>query len=709
MIADHAAFEIREIATLVASDFDVILFRSLQNSPPLAEVLDHAIGAISSQHAQQADELPDQLPDQIPDQLSDKLTTLITLFRERRCLLILDSLETIMSPGELSGTYRAGYEAYGELLQAVSKREHQSCLLVTSREKPTELGPFEGRGAPVRTLPLTGLTESACRLVLETRDVFGSPSDVQELTRLYGGNPFALNLVAEPIRELFGGDVRAFLASGHTFFNGVTKLMELQCSRTTQVEKSILYWLAIKRELVPLEKIITNLRDLLAQRGVLLALESLRRRMQIERSADHPAFTLQPVILEFITAQIVTLLHDEIVTGQPNLLQSHAIVQATAKEYVRRSQEELIAKALLQRLLATLRDPAAVEQRLQTLLASWRGQPHSAQEYGPGNVVNLLRLLRGDLKGQDFSNLYLRQLYLQGVAAHDTTFANSHLVQSILQEPFASIESVACSPDMRYMAVGTVNGEVRLWEVADRKVVLAEDAHVGIVLGMAFSADGRLLASGSTDGTVRLWEVESGTSLALLEHHQVVYGVALSADGCLLACGVGAGTVWVWDVRDPSHCTCLSVLQGHSHTVWGIAFSADGRLLASSSFDGTVRLWEVGNLQQGAPCLAVLQGHTSAVWSVAMSANGRLLISGDTDGTVRLWDVDNAQGNSSLATVHGYTDAINSVALSPDSPSASLLRTLRAERVYERLQISGLTGITEAQRSSLIAMGAIES
>ena len=418
-------------AQSLLSDFDVVLFRSLQNRPPLTEVLDHAISAIARQNAPHSDP--------IPDQISDKIAALIQLFREQRCLLILDSLETIMLPGELSGTYHPGYAAYGEFLQALSTRQHQSCLLLTSREKPAELGPFEGRSAPVRTLALTGLTEHACRRVLETRDVFGSPQELQELTRLYGGNPFALNLVAEPIRELFGGDVSAFLASGHTFFDGVTKLMELQCSRTTHDEKSILYWLAIEREVVPLEKIITNMRDLLPQRGVLLAVESLRRRMQIERSTDAPAFTLQPVILEFITAQLVTLLHDEIVTGQPNRLQSHAFVQATAKEYVRRSQEELIAKPLLQRLLATLRDPATVEQRLHALLASWRGQPHSAQDYGPGNVVNLLRLLCGNLKGQDFSNLYLRQIYLQGVVAHDATFANSHLVQSILQEPFAGI------------------------------------------------------------------------------------------------------------------------------------------------------------------------------------------------------------------------------------------------------------------------------
>ena len=59
-----------------------------------------------------------------------------TLFRERRCLFVLDNLETIMQPGALTGTYRADYADYGALLQGLGEREHQSCLLLTSREKP---------------------------------------------------------------------------------------------------------------------------------------------------------------------------------------------------------------------------------------------------------------------------------------------------------------------------------------------------------------------------------------------------------------------------------------------------------------------------------------------------------------------------------------------------------------------------------------------
>jgi WD40 repeat protein len=78
--------------------------------------------------------------------------------------------------------------------------------------------------------------------------------------------------------------------------------------------------------------------------------------------------------------------------------------------------------------------------------------------------------------------------------------------------------------------------------------------------------------------------------------------------------------------------------------------------------------------------VAILQGHTGTVWGVALSTDGWLLASGGTDGTVRLWEVS----------------------------TGIWLRTLRPERRYERLAITGLNGITPAQRTALLALGAVE-
>jgi non-specific serine/threonine protein kinase len=182
------------------------------------------------------------------------------------------------------------------------------------------------------------------------------------------------------------------------------------------------------------------------------------------------------------------------------------------------------------------------------------------------------------------------------------------------------------------------------------------------------------VATASEDGTVRLWAVEGGRPLATLQGHTgAVVGVALSGDGALVASGGFDGTVRLWAAPSGQ---LLATLQGHTGAVVGVALSRDGEFVVSGSLDGTVRLWAAPS---GQP-LATLQGHTGGVRGVALAGDSALVASGSEDGTIKLWDV----------------------------ATFSLRRTLRPERRYERLDITGLAGVTAAQRATLQALGAVE-
>ena len=92
---------------------------------------------------------------------------------------------------------------------------------------------------------------------------------------------------------------------------------------------------------------------------------------------------------------------------------------------------------------------------------------------------------------------------------------------------------------------------------------------------------------------------------------------------------------------------------------------------------GLFRLWDVAARK----CIRVLEGHNSKIWSVAFSPNGRTIASGSEDETIRVWNVDNG----------------------------ACIKVLRGDRPYERMNIAGVIGLTEAQKSTLKSLGAIHS
>ncbi|KAI8710889.1 NACHT domain-containing protein [Fusarium sp. LHS14.1] len=145
------------------------------------------------------------------------------------------------------------------------------------------------------------------------------------------------------------------------------------------------------------------------------------------------------------------------------------------------------------------------------------------------------------------------------------------------------------------------------------------EGHGGWVTSVAFSADGRWLASGSHDETVKIWDAATGVCVQTLEGHGgSVSSVAFSADGQRLTSGSHDETVKIWDAATG---VCVQTLEGHSGWVRSVAFSADGQRLASGSHDETVKIWDAAT---GA-CVQMLNvGRTLYRLSFDPTTNSRL-------------------------------------------------------------------------------------
>ena len=96
----------------------------------------------------QCQALPDRQSLYISDNIEGQINNLMNCLRQKRCLLILDRLDNILASGQLGGQYLDGYQGYGQLLRRIQDEPHQSCVLITSREKPTGLSLREGKKIP---------------------------------------------------------------------------------------------------------------------------------------------------------------------------------------------------------------------------------------------------------------------------------------------------------------------------------------------------------------------------------------------------------------------------------------------------------------------------------------------------------------------------------------------------------------------------------
>lgn len=638
-----------KLAKEIQNNFDYIIWRSLGASPPVQKILADAIKFFSNQQETT-----------LPDALDDKITRLIHYLEFSRCLIVLDNAESILQSSNHIGQYREGYQGYGDLLKRIAQSSHQSCLLITSREKPEASDLMAIKNQRIQSLELDGLkVEDGRKIFTNFGDFLGSENEWNLVIEHYAGNPFALEVAAKEIQDSLSGNlsvlVQNYFEAGLLIFNEINDLLERQFDRLSPSEQLIMYWLAINYEPVLDKELQEDIFSREFKGKILQSLASLKRRSLIKNTQS--GYTQLPVLREYIINRLINEICQEIKTEQIKLLNSYSLCKATSKDYIRETQVRLIITPLLERLLQELGGKRNVENKLKQIISNCQQQSPQAPGYLGGNILNILCALKTDLTNYDFSNLTISQAYLHGVNLHQVNFANSDLSKSVFSEPLRSILSVAFSCDGKLWAVGDADKNIYIGRVADGQLITTCVGHTNWVRSVVFHPQKQILASGSNDSTVRLWDINTGRCLDILEgHKKQVWSVVFSPDGKNLASASDDCTVRLWDVNSPDR---PPQILPHSCWVFKVVFNAQGTTLASGSADQTVKLWDVNTGE----CHTTWQNLQHPVRSIDFSPNGQTLATGTDDKLVRLLDIKN--GNC-LKEFLGHDGRVWSVAFSPD-------------------------------------------
>lgn len=637
---------------LAESHFDAIVWRSLRNAPPLNTLLVDLIQFLSNQQDTQTS---------LPNETGALIKRLMDYLRQSRCLVILDNAETVLEDNPL----------YEELLRQLGETRHQSCILLTTREKPTEVAILEGNCSPVRSLSLRGLNSPEAQAIFQQRSRFsGSASDWETIIHQYAGNPLALKIVACAIEELFNSDLTQFvefLKTQTLIFDDIRNLLDHQFNRLTDLEQEVMFWLAINREFVSLADLQADLLSSHAQRRLPDTLKALVRRSLIESQSMQ--FTQQPVVMEYVIRRFIDRIVSDLNTLELTTLKQYALLKTTVKDYIRESQVRVILQPISEQLYALHRSTAHIEHQILNVLASLHHAP-TLRDYAAGNLLNLCCTLNLDLTGYDFSNLVLQHAYLQGINLRHVNFQNSRFLNTTFTQTFGVILSIAFRPDGTLLAAGDAQGDIYLWKVSESQPFLRLKGHTNRTWSIAFDPTGEWLASANEDQTIRVWNLQTRQQPTTLRINNTwSRAVAFSSHGDF-ASGHSDGKIRLWNLQTGE---VSKKLEGHNDAILSLSFHPNRPILASSSQDGLIQLWDtqIGELLQ------TLESHAGSVYEVAFSPNGEFLASGGSDRTIKIWDV--ASGNV-LQTLEGHREAVFSLSWHPNNrliASSSQDSTLR--------------------------------
>lgn len=230
--------------------------------------------------------------------------------------------------------------------------------------------------------------------------------------------------------------------------------------------------------------------------------------------------------------------------------------------------------------------------------------------------------------------------------------------------------------DTGLLALGGLDGQVKVWDVGARQSLATIEAHRLQITALAFSPDGERLATSSDDGTLKIWNWRQRQ--VLVEAASTARRLAFSPDGAQIAAGeleqitlwntaggtlhktlttgpgavtdvmtyaptasllLNGGAIPAMTLWDTVTGLLVNTLPGVGGDVTTAAFSPNGELLVTATLGRDVSLWDVSTLRESTLTRADLNVGTRQILYADWSPDGFLLAFFDATGPIHLWGI----------------------------------------------------------------------
>jgi WD40 repeat protein len=159
-----------------------------------------------------------------------------------------------------------------------------------------------------------------------------------------------------------------------------------------------------------------------------------------------------------------------------------------------------------------------------------------------------------------------------------------------IKEPHSdTVNAIAFSPDGGQLASCAADRFVKLWNVADGKLVRSFEGHTHHVLGVAWRADARVLVSSGADMVLKVWDARTGDQLRTVQNQftKEVTSVGFVADDVVVATG-GDAKVRLINAGNGNNQRDFG---GTTEYMYSSAASADGKTIMAGGLDSVLRIW----------------------------------------------------------------------------------------------------------------------